>query len=335
MENKNFESIKITVIVPSFNQGPYIENCIKSIIKQTYNNWELIIQDGNSTDNTKAICTSYVNSDTRIFFYSEKDNGYADAVNKALDKATGTLVVIQSSDDFFAYNNVFKDVVKHYHNNPNLIIISGSSIIVDVDLNLLATQEKVDKYVPLENIYILKDHFSQGATFFELNRSIYIGKLDPKVDMVADTDFWVRLATYKPVSINTILLSSQIWGGVTVQAEQRSSNLSQFYLGRAKMAYNHFLDDNIQLSSTFKKAHANNLILKGISHFKLLKKDYKEFLWLYKSLNGVEYLDNKTHGIRDRIKMTLGLGKKKTINSKDEMYNNKSKNPNINFRWFD
>src|SRR5690606_9596607 len=90
-----------------------------------------------------------------------------------------------------------------------------------------------------ENIYTLKDHFSQGATFFDIKRAFLIGKLDPTVDMVADTDFWIRLTASNPVHTNSVLLTSKIWGGVTVQAEQRSADLSQFYLGRSKMDVQH------------------------------------------------------------------------------------------------
>jgi len=330
-------SIKISVIVPSYNQGPFIENCIKSVLKQTYSNWELIIQDGASTDNTAEVCKHYAAQDNRIRFFSEKDSGFADAVNKGLDKAQGKFAVIQSSDDFFAYSNVFEDVIEIYNTGKNLIIITGASVVVDEKLNLLTTLERIPKFVSPENIYTLKDHFSQGATFFSLQRAKAIGKLNPIVDMVADTDFWIRMACSNPIGTNSIFQTSKIWGGVTVQQEQRSADLSKFYLGRAEMAYHHFQDKLIPFSLSYKKKHANNLIIFGIEHYKALNKDVAPFLDLYKELNNTNFKFPKvTFNFKDLvIKIVSGSEINKAVNSKDEMYSsNKEHNPSYSFNWF-
>lgn len=69
---------KISILVPSYNQGAYIEHTILSVLKQDYSNWELIIQDACSKDQTAEVCKAYVLKDNRIQFYSEKDKGFAD-----------------------------------------------------------------------------------------------------------------------------------------------------------------------------------------------------------------------------------------------------------------
>ena len=124
----------ISVIVPSYNQGDFIENTILSVIGQSYANWELIIQDGNSKDNTKTICKKYALSDSRITFISEPDNGFADAVNKAITKCKGTFCAIQSSDDFYSNASVFQDVAELYNQHPELKIITGSCQHISSDL---------------------------------------------------------------------------------------------------------------------------------------------------------------------------------------------------------
>jgi glycosyltransferase involved in cell wall biosynthesis len=339
-------SIKITVIVPSYNQGKYIENVIQSVINQTYDNWELIIQDGASNDCTADVCKKYVSIDTRISFASEKDNGYADAVNKALDRATGELAVIQSSDDFFAYNKVFEDVVSIWEKNKDLLIISGSSVSVDEDLKSVYTREIVDKYVPVENIFTTKDHFSQGATFFSIRRALAIGKLNINVDMVADTDFWIRMACSEPIYINSILQTSKIYVGVVIQKEQRSSDYSKFCLGRAQIAVNFLYNETIPFDIKYKKNNANNFIKAGICHYKGIEKDILPFRMLYRQVNGIDYsetLSHKEKNIKGFIKILkrqlkhLIYGKEKIYisNSASEIYIVENKNkPLINYKWW-
>lgn len=70
----------VTIIIPSLNQGQYIERTLLSILKQDYSNIEIIVADGRSSDNTLDMLRKY-DSDHNIHWFSEKDDGYADAVN--------------------------------------------------------------------------------------------------------------------------------------------------------------------------------------------------------------------------------------------------------------
>ena len=334
--------IKISIIVPSYNQGPYITNVIKSVLGQSYNNWELIIEDGASTDNTVKVCSHYASLDNRIFFSSEKDDGFADAVNKGLAKATGELSVIQSSDDFFANENVFEEVSQIYLLNKHLLIIAGTTAVVNEDLELLITREKSEKYIPFENVYMLKDHFSQGATFFSSKRAMQIGMLDKSVDMVADTDFWVRLACTHPYKVNSILQTSRVWNCVIVQPNQRSTDLSKFFFGRAIMAANHIKNDELQLDKNFKLNHANSLIKQGISHFNGIDMNTSKFYDLYEKINNkkLEKLKPQKRSKRSLRDLAKTIFRKKQPeeklkNSTQDIYLDKhGRYPHCNFRWF-
>jgi glycosyltransferase involved in cell wall biosynthesis len=100
----------ISIVIPSFNQGQYIERTLLSILKQEYpGKVEVIVSDGGSADNTVDVLKKY---DKQITWWSEKDAGYADAVNKGFAKATGEIFAIQSSDDFYLQNaDLWKRVV--------------------------------------------------------------------------------------------------------------------------------------------------------------------------------------------------------------------------------
>ena len=89
-----------SIIIPSFNQGEYIDKCLQSIIGQTFEDYEVIVQDNNSTDNTKSILQKYEKL-KNFFIYFEKDKGQADAINKGIKKARGQWLTWQNCDDYY------------------------------------------------------------------------------------------------------------------------------------------------------------------------------------------------------------------------------------------
>jgi len=105
-------SPKISIITVSFNSAKTIKETIESILIQDYNNIEYIIIDGGSSDETIDIVKSY--SEKISYFISEKDNGIYDAMNKGIKAATGDIVGILNSDDFYPNSFVLSNVAKSF-----------------------------------------------------------------------------------------------------------------------------------------------------------------------------------------------------------------------------
>jgi glycosyltransferase involved in cell wall biosynthesis len=91
--------IKVSIITVTYNSAQYLEDCILSVINQTYNNIEYIIIDGKSTDNTVSIIKKYASQ--LHYWISEKDNGQSDAINIGLRRATGSIFNWLNSDDYY------------------------------------------------------------------------------------------------------------------------------------------------------------------------------------------------------------------------------------------
>jgi glycosyltransferase involved in cell wall biosynthesis len=91
----------ISVIVPAYNVGPYIGDCINSVRQQTYGNWELIVIDDGSKDDTLAIAEQYAKDDAKIRIYQQKNQGVSVARNKGLELAKGGSVVFLDGDDYW------------------------------------------------------------------------------------------------------------------------------------------------------------------------------------------------------------------------------------------
>lgn len=102
---------RISVVTPSYNQGPFIEETIKSILDQDYPDIELIVMDAASTDETVSILKKY--SDRIAYWESQKDEGQADALNKGFARATGEICCYLNSDDTF-YPGAFQHIAKMF-----------------------------------------------------------------------------------------------------------------------------------------------------------------------------------------------------------------------------
>jgi glycosyltransferase involved in cell wall biosynthesis len=104
--------MKISVITVAFNNGTYIEDCIKSVLGQTYKNIEYIVVDGGSTDETLEIIKKYRDKISR--WTSGPDNGIYDAMNKGIEMATGDVIGFLNSDDFYADGGVVEKVAETF-----------------------------------------------------------------------------------------------------------------------------------------------------------------------------------------------------------------------------
>lgn len=97
---------KVSIIMPTFNSEKTLKATIKSILRQTYKNIELIIVDDGSTDDTKRICMEFCNIDNRIIYIYMKKTGVSKARNIAIEKATGKYIMFIDSDDEYLENTV-------------------------------------------------------------------------------------------------------------------------------------------------------------------------------------------------------------------------------------
>ncbi len=95
---------KISVIIPVYNVEQYIEECLDSLLNQTYKNLEIICIDDGSTDRSGWICDQYVKKDSRIKVIHQKNSGAGAARNKGLDIASGDYIAFVDSDDYIEKN---------------------------------------------------------------------------------------------------------------------------------------------------------------------------------------------------------------------------------------
>ncbi len=204
--------MKISIVMASYNYAPIIGEAIESVINQTYKDWELIIVDDGSTDNSVEVIKKYL-SDNRIKLYiNEKNLGLAKTVSKGIQYSTSDWIAFLESDDKF-FPNALEEKVK---------AISTDADIIFSDLELFGDKECV--------IHLQK-HFDNLNNFIvNLKKSGFIenfAKILPKINVIptfsvvmtkkellAKCDFnplckstldyylWAQLACYKVYYIN-------------------------------------------------------------------------------------------------------------------------------------
>ena len=91
---------KISIIIPVYNVEQYIKNCLESVINQTYDNWEIILIDDGSTDNSKAIYENIAIKNDKIKIFKQTNKGVSAARNLGIEKAQGDYIVFLDADDW-------------------------------------------------------------------------------------------------------------------------------------------------------------------------------------------------------------------------------------------
>ena len=118
-----------SIITVTYNAADSIEATLESISKQTFGNFELLIIDGNSTDNTVELAEKANIDNIKIF--SEKDKGIYDAMNKGLQKSLGKYVLFLNAGDSFHDENILKNIADKIYENNFPDIVYGQTLIVD------------------------------------------------------------------------------------------------------------------------------------------------------------------------------------------------------------
>ena len=179
----------ISIIIPTFNSSQTIQNNLDSIKKQTYLNYEIVVIDNNSTDDTITLIKK--NNFKNIKTIIEKDSGIYDAVNKGILNSTGDLVSILHSDDIYNHNDVLKNVVNAFNQKKNVEIVYGDLVYVkNDDINSVLRYWKPGKF---KNDLFLKGWHPPHPSFFAKKRLFdSYGLYNSKIGNSADVELMHR-----------------------------------------------------------------------------------------------------------------------------------------------
>lgn len=191
--------MKISVITATWNSGKTIKDTLISVLNQSYTNVEHIIKDGGSKDDTLEICKNfeqkyYADGDKgrTINILSDNDKGIYDAMNQGIKAATGDVIGILNSDDFYTSDDVLARVAEEFANNPKLEAVYGDIHFVK-DENL----KKCTRYFSSRYFrpWALRFGFMPAHPSFYVRREVYekYGLYDLNFRTSSDFEMMVRL----------------------------------------------------------------------------------------------------------------------------------------------
>lgn len=187
---------KISIVVPTFNQGRYIRQCLESLASQTEKDFEVLIQDSCSNDDTEAICLEFASRDERFKYFREKDSGQSDALNRGLRRSHGIFWTWICSDDFYANAQALEKLTASlplvFDANVSWAGSFGAAELVSESGSYL------DEYITLKRPARHQDFktlwpFSQPASMLYRNLVIAAGSINAELHFGMDLDLFIRL----------------------------------------------------------------------------------------------------------------------------------------------
>lgn len=172
--------MKISFIVPIYNSEKFLDECIKSIINQTYTNWELILVNDGSTDNSEDVCLSYIALDSRIKYYKKENGGVSSARNVGIDNSVGEFLTFIDSDDFIEPDYA-DTMIKKMNDDVDLVVFGLKKYLEDKSVCTISHRlhSAIYSHHDIEKI-VIDDGTMSGFTFHSscsiLFRSEYINR---------------------------------------------------------------------------------------------------------------------------------------------------------------
>lgn len=197
----------ISILLTSYNYEKFIGKTIQSVINQTYTDWELIIVDDGSTDNSLNIIKEFAQKDSRIKYFTHPDNsnkGLVNSIKAGLEKTNGEWIVFLESDDLITPDNIEKkvNIINKYKDKVNLIfndceLFGDEKVIKDLEKAFNITRKKVNSKTYPANMFY--DFYTVNLIFtlssiMVKKSDLYKIDLNPPIDALFDWWIYIQLA---------------------------------------------------------------------------------------------------------------------------------------------
>ena len=245
--------MKFSIVTPSYNSEKYIQETIESILSQKGDfEIEYIIADGGSTDKTISIIKSYeeklssgsypIACKNVVFrWFSEKDRGMYDAVNKGLSRATGDIYAYLNSDDLYVQDALEK-MRRVFEKFPDIVWVKGITSFIE-------SPGKIEKGVCyiynqdwiVRGIYGRNAHFiHQDSVFWKRGLWEKVGKIDTEFRLAGDYYLWLQFATYAPLwSLKAPISYFRMWEG------QQTHTMEKYRIEQKRLSIQKGLENRV------------------------------------------------------------------------------------------
>ncbi len=208
-----------SIIIPTFNSAKTLKETLDSIISQTFEDYEIIITDGISKDNTLEIVRGYESNKIKIF--SEKDKGVYDAMNKGIEKASGKYLFFLGSDDALYDETILSKMYTKLQDEKSKVLYGSVIMVGDApwakDKTIYAGEFNLEK--------ILKQNIAHQAIFYHQDVFKKLGHYNINYDVNADWDFNLNAFANFEFKYADMIIAKFSGGGIsTVNTDKQFFN---------------------------------------------------------------------------------------------------------------
>ncbi|MDQ1159699.1 glycosyltransferase involved in cell wall biosynthesis [Chryseobacterium sp. SORGH_AS 447] len=187
----------ISIIIPAYNQAPYLDECLQSVHRQTFTNWECIVVDDGSMDDTESIVQNWVKKDRKFKYYKKQNGGVSAARNLGIKEAKGKWILLLDGDD--KIESKYLDFAsKHFDKNVDIIYCNAQYFGLRNDEFILED---------FETPKMLLENQIFCSAFFKKDDWEKVGGFDESMQQgYEDWDFWLSIISFKEEKINILKL---------------------------------------------------------------------------------------------------------------------------------
>ncbi len=277
---------KVTIIIPCYNQAAYLSECLQSVLDQTFSDWECILINDGSTDQTGEICQKWVDKDDRFSYHKRQNQGVTKTRDFGLDIAKGEWIQFLDADDILAANKLEKSL--DYDDHANIIVCNFGMLIngkitppfcdltaTEINFENLLSRWDIDFNLPIHCVLMKKE---------------LIGDTRFKTDYKANEDwiFWLEIFHKKEISLQFIDEQIAFYRHNPDGASKNLKSVFQDNFDVNLYVFNHYNEDAKRL--IFQRINRQNLELRKTN---LDQKNYVrqlqntkvlKYYWSYKKL---------------------------------------------------
>lgn len=268
------ENPLISIIIPAFNRGFIIERSLNSVLNQTNSNWECIIVDDNSTDNTENIVNNYVGLDNRfIYCKNNRHKGAQGARNTGILKAKGNWILLFDSDDFM-HSDYLEQFVPYLTENNNIVCCYGQMIDESTGASI-QIMDTIDNGNMFKKLLSGKRYVTYQASVIRKTCLLKIGLLDERCPSHQEWDTHLRLSKKSEYTIVPEIL----WDYYVGRNDAISADMTKHIQGQLYVISKNILNFRLFAYHSFLMKTRN--VLKTVCSRKIIHNKYFILLKLF------------------------------------------------------
>ena len=186
-------SPKVTILVPTYNRAGLLPEALQSALSQTYNNFELVILDDASTDNTKEVIQHFL-KDSRVRYVAHPRNiGIAANRNHGLSLAQGQYIAMLDSDDVWLDKDKLAKQVAYLEQNNDCVLVGTWVVQIDEEGNQLKNISFAKTDADIRASILYRNHIAQSSVLFRKDAALKAGEYDKTLATMEDHDLWLKI----------------------------------------------------------------------------------------------------------------------------------------------